>query len=117
MGALCLDEGVIGPEFVEDVKLRERVSSTAFIEGLALPHSINQFAEESFVCVVHNDTPIPWGRNDVNVIMMVGLTRSDMRQFRTAFGIIIERFSSADTLARILRSDGFHEFVTALVGS
>lgn len=116
MGALCLDEGVIGPEFVEDVKLRERVSSTAFVEGLALPHSINQFAEESFVCVVHNDVPIPWGRNSVNVVMMVGLTRSDMRQFRAAFAIIIERFSSAETLAKILRSDGFDEFVAALLG-
>ena len=70
LGSLCQDAGCIGSDFIQDVKLRERVSSTAFTDCLAVPHSINQYAERSFACVLHNDKPIHWGRGAVNIVML-----------------------------------------------
>lgn len=117
LGDLCVRHGYVGREFVQDVKLREHVSSTAFVEGLAIPHSINQFANKSFVCVLHNDEPIAWGRNNVNVVMMFGLSNADMHQLGRTFDIIVERFSTSESMRKVLASDGFDQFVTALLGS
>lgn len=116
LGELCLSDGYVTRDFIDDVKLRERTSSTAFVEGLAIPHSINQFAERSFVCVLHNDEPIPWGRNDINVIMLFGLSKEDIHKLGQTFDIIVERFNSTDGMRRVLGSDSFDQFVTALLG-
>jgi len=115
LGSLCQDAGCIGSDFIQDVKLRERVSSTAFTDCLAVPHSINQYAERSFACVLHNDKPIHWGRGAVNIVMLIGLTREDMHHFTEAFDIIIDRFTTMRTTAIIMRSDTFEEFASALV--
>lgn len=115
LGDLCRDNGYVDQEFVDDVKLREHVSSTAFVEGLAIPHAINQFAKRSFVCVLHNDAPIPWGRNNVNVVMMFGLSKEDIHQLGRTLDIIINRFSSARSMRDVLASDTFDEFVSALL--
>lgn len=115
LGGLCRAEGVVGPGFVEDVKLREKVSSTAFTDCLAVPHAISQFANASFICVLHNDAPIPWGRNEVNFVMLIGLAQKDMSHFRDAFDIIIDLFSSVDSTMRIMSTDTFEEFASSLI--
>lgn len=114
LGALCIDKGYATRDFIEDVKLREHVSSTAFVDGLAVPHSINQFAIRSFVCVLHNDKPIPWGRTSVNAVLMFGLSKADIQRLGQTFDIIIDRFSSMESMRSVLESNSFEEFVTAL---
>lgn len=115
LGALCKDEGFVDQEFVEDVKIRERVSSTAFTDELAVPHSIGRYADHSFACVLHDDQPLTWGAHKVRIVLLIGLSRQDMKHFSEAFGIIIERFSDVDSTARILSSDSFDEFVASVV--
>lgn len=115
MGNLALENGYVDEEFIHDVELRERTSSTAFIEGLAIPHSISLFARRSFVCVLQSDEPIPWGRNDVNVVMMFGLSKADIHKLGLTFDVIIDRFSSTDSMQNIMKSKNFDEFVSALL--
>ena len=117
MGNLALENGYIDEGFINDVVLRERTSSTAFIEGLAIPHSISLFAKRSFVCVLQSDEPIPWGRNDVNVVMMFGLSKPDIHKLGATFDVIIDRFTRIDSMQNIMKSTNFDEFVSALVGS
>ncbi|WP_165443527.1 PRD domain-containing protein [Olsenella sp. Marseille-P4559] len=117
MGNLALEHGYVDEEFIHDVELRERTSSTAFIEGLAIPHSISLFAKRSFVCVLQSDEPIPWGRNDVNVVMMFGLSKADIHKLGLTFDVIIDRFSSTDSMRSIMESTNFDGFVSALLGN
>lgn len=117
LGALAIDEGFADRGYVEDVKIRERLSSTAFTDELAVPHSISQYAEHSFVCALLNDQPIEWGTRHVRVVLLIGLSRQDMKHFREAFGIIVDRFSDVDSTTRILGSNTFDELVSALVGT
>ncbi len=116
LGGMAAKRGLVSPAFIGDVKLRERVSSTAFVEGLAVPHSISQYARKSFVCILHNDTPIPWERHNVNIVLLFGLTAQDMKRFRPVFSIIVERFSSVRAMEKIMQSDSFDEFIDALAG-
>ena len=111
LGSLCQAHGLATAEFIRDVHLRERVSSTAFTDCLAIPHSIDTYAAQSFIAVLHNDTAIPWGRHDVNFVLLIGIAREDMGFFRDALDIIIELFSSVDDTMRLMQTDTFEEFV------
>lgn len=115
LGELVVASGQAGEDFVEDVQLRERVSSTAFSDCLAVPHSISVFPERSFVAVIHNDEPIPWGKNHrVNFVLLMGIVRKDMGIFHDALDLIIETFASVEHTTRLLRTNTYDEFVAAL---
>ena len=113
LGSLVIARGLAGPEFVRDVHLREQVSSTAFTDCLAIPHSIDTYATRSFIAVLHNDAAIPWGRHDVNFVLLIGIAQEDMPYFRDALDIIIELFSSVDATMRLMQTDTFDEFLEA----
>ena len=111
LGKRCVDLGVTSQKFIDDVHLRERVSSTAFTDCLALPHTISESPAESFIAVVHNDVPIPWGRHNVHFVLLIGIAQNEMRHFRDALDIIIDLFSSMDKTAQLLRTQSFDEFL------
>lgn len=118
LGELVMRNGYADELFVEDVKLRERVSTTAFTNFLAVPHAISKSAKRSFICTLHNDTPMSWhGDRKVNIVLMIGLTSEDMKNFSQAFDIIIDRFTNPRTAMRVLDSNTYEEFVETLIGS
>lgn len=114
MGKKCRECNFIQPDFIKDVLLRETVSSTAFTDYLAVPHAISQFAEHSFICVIHNDTAIEWTKNKVNFILMIGISEHEMKYFNEAFDLLIELFLSHDKLVKILNTNSFEDFVNTI---
>lgn len=114
MGQLALKEGLVDQAFIDDVLLREKVSSTSFVDGLAIPHSINQNSKQSFMAILQNDSPIRWGTSNVNIVILIGLAQQDMKQFRPVCDTIVERFSSTRTVSEILKTRTLDEFLKAL---
>lgn len=114
LSGVCEKNGYVTDEFVDDVLLRERMSSTAFTDILAVPHSINKFALHSFVAVLHNDDPIPWGDRSVNLVMLIGLSAQDVRYFQDVLDLIIDLFLSPEKSMEALSSDGYDAFVRVL---
>lgn len=117
LGRLCCERGFITEEFVEDVLLRERVSNTAFTDILAVPHPINKFALRSFVCVLHNDEPIPWGGRAVNFVLMIGLSPQDTHFFQDMLDLVIDLFLSPERSMQALASDTYGQFMAVLTAS
>lgn len=115
LGSIAQQCGLIDATFIEDIILREKVSSTSFVDGLAIPHSISLLPSTSFVCILHNDTPIPWGRSSVNIVLLIGLAQQDMKQFRPIFDFLVDRFSSTNVMSHALKSDTLEEFLDALI--
>jgi len=110
MGERCLEQGYIKEAFIQDVVLRESVSSMAFTDILAMPHAISQNAERSFICVVHNNMPIRWGRKTVHFILMVGIARQEMKYFTPAFDLVVDLFNSTNRTIELLKTNTFEEF-------
>lgn len=115
MGQLCLKYHYVQADFIKDVLVRESVSSTAFTDCLAVPHAINQYADSSFICVLHNDTAIPWGKHQVNFVLMIGVAEADMKYFNDAFHLIIDSYSSMDKTIQLLHTTSFQEFKETLI--
>lgn len=113
MGELLAAQELVTPDFIANVHLRENVSSTAFTDCLAIPHAISVYPKRSFIAVVHNDAPIPWGRHDVRFVLLIGISQEDMGLFRDVLDLIIEAFSSVEITMRLMQTDTFEEFLAA----
>jgi transcriptional antiterminator/mannitol/fructose-specific phosphotransferase system IIA component (Ntr-type) len=114
MGGRCKNLGLVGSTFVDDVVLRESVSSTAFTESLAVPHAINQFARKSFICILHNDEAIPWTSGSVHFILLIGISKDQMQNFNESFDLLVDLFMDSQRLAALLRSNSFSDFMSEL---
>lgn len=110
LGQKCIENGYANDVFVQDVLLRESLSCTAFTSALAVPHAVSQYAEKSFICVLHNDMPIIWKDKRIHFVLMIGITQQEMKYFKDAFNLIVELFSSTSRTLSLLKTDSFEEF-------
>lgn len=114
MGSKCKALRLVSSAFVDDVVLRENVSSTAFTESLSVPHAINKFARKSFICVLHNDEAIPWTSGSVHFILLIGISKDQMQNFNESFDLLVDLFMDPQRLAALLKSNSFSDFMGEL---
>jgi len=116
LGERMLALGTIGQDYIDGAIERELMSSTAFTDNLAVPHSMSMTANQTSIAVVVNDSPMPWGENRVNVVAMVAFSREGRSSFQTVFDQFVEVFSDrADVQRLVKRSVDFSSFIDELV--
>ena len=103
LGALLVDEGVIDETYVMRTIERERLSSTAFTDALAVPHALTMTATRTAIAIAVSEQSIQWGDSRVNVVAMVAFSESDRPAFQTVFEQLVEVFSERDSVQRIIR--------------
>jgi len=117
LGGLLVDRGVIDEDYVERTIDRERLSSTAFTDALAVPHALGMTATRTAIAVGIADAPIAWGEGRVQVVALVGFSETDREAFQTVFEQFVEVFSERDSVQRIVRRGvDFPGFLDELVG-
>lgn len=116
LGGLLAAQGVITEDYVTRTLERERISSTAFTDALAVPHAIRMTATRTAIAVGLADPSIRWGDGRVQVVTMVAFSESDREAFQTVFEQLVEVFSERDSVQRILRrGTTFAAFLDELV--
>ncbi len=116
LGALLVGQGVIDADYVERAIQRERMSSTAFTDALAVPHAIGMTATRTAIAVGIAEGSIPWGDARVQVVAMVAFSEGDREAFQTVFEQLVEVFSERDSVQRIIRRGvDFPAFLDELV--
>lgn len=114
LAAECIREGLCRPEFTDEVLRRETLSPTAFGNSLAVPHSMSAAATRSFLSIVINSKPMPWGDQEVKMIMMLGISEVDRPSFHLLFDNLLEILSERDSVELLLRSTGYDDFIAKL---
>ena len=61
MGNILYENKYVKPNYIDDVLIREKMSSTAFNNNVAIPHSMKMDALKTGVCLIVNDKPVKWG--------------------------------------------------------
>ena len=116
LGARLVALGVIDEGYVQRTLERERLSSTAFTDALAVPHAIGMTAARTAIAVGIADPSMAWGEGRVQVIAMVAFSESDREAFQTVFEQLVEVFSERDSVQRIVRrGTSFGPFLDELV--
>lgn len=116
LGAALIAQGVIDEDYVHRAIDRERLSSTAFTDALAVPHAIGMTATRTSIAIGIADPSIPWGDGRVQVVALVAFSENDREAFQTVFEQFVEVFSERDSVQRIVRrATDFGGFLDELV--
>ncbi len=116
LGARLVAQGIIDDDYVARTLERERLSSTAFTDALAVPHALGMTATRTAIAVGIADPSMPWGEGRVQVVAMVAFSESDREAFQTVFEQLVEVFSERESVQRIVRrGTTFTAFLDELV--
>ena len=108
--------GVIDDDYVKRTIEREKLSSTAFTDALAVPHALGMTATRTSIAIGIADPSIPWGEGRVQVVALVAFSETDREAFQTVFEQFVEVFSERDSVQRIVRrAADFSGFLDELV--
>ena len=103
LGDRMIASGVIDHAYVEGALERERLSSTAFTEHLAVPHAMTMTARRTAIAVAIDDVPIDWGGAQVNVVALIAFAESGRAEFQEVFDQFVEAFSERENVQRLVQ--------------
>ncbi|MDR6866279.1 lichenan operon transcriptional antiterminator [Microbacterium resistens] len=116
LGSLLVDGGIIGEDYVENTIQRERLSSTAFSDALAVPHALQMTAERTAIAVGVAAGSVAWGTGRVQVVALAAFSEKDRAAFQTVFEQLVEVFGEGESVQRIVRrGTTFAAFLDELV--
>ncbi|ALX67301.1 BglG family transcription antiterminator [Microbacterium sp. XT11] len=116
LGGLLVRQGLIGDDYVENTIVRERMSSTAFTDALAVPHALQMTASRTAIAIGVADGSVAWGDGRVQVVALAAFSESDRAAFQTVFEQLVEVFSERESVQRIVRrGTSFEAFLDELV--
>ncbi|TFD25440.1 BglG family transcription antiterminator [Cryobacterium lyxosi] len=116
LGGRMVARGLIDLSYVDGAIERERMSSTAFTDHLAVPHAMAMTAQQTSIAIAVNDSPMPWGDSRVNVVALIAFSAAGRASFQSVFDQFVEVFTErADVQRLIKRSVDFPSFIDELV--
>lgn len=116
LGGLLVQAGLIGEDYIENTIVRERMSSTAFTDALAVPHALQMTAARTAIAIGVADGSAAWGGGRVQVVALAAFSEGDRAAFQTVFEQLVEVFSERESVQRIVRrGTSFEAFLDELV--
>ena len=116
LSAPLVARGIIDEDYVLGTIERERLSSTAFTEALAVPHALTMTARRTALSIGIAEGSISWGEGRIQVVALAAFSESERDAFQTIFEQLVEVLSERESLQRILRrGTDFPKFLDELV--
>nr|WP_242700572.1 PRD domain-containing protein [Enterococcus sp. DIV0212c] len=114
LGNQLVENKYIDTHFIDLIKEREKMSATSFNNSVALPHAIEMSAKKTGISIILNDRSVEWGKNYVQVIIMIVMNQEDMKKFRQLFDFMIDTFSDQKKLKQLLKAKNYEDFIEEL---
>ncbi|WP_353816071.1 BglG family transcription antiterminator [Agromyces sp. SYSU T00266] len=103
LGERLIEAGVIDDAYVEGALERERMSSTAFTDLLAVPHAMTMTASRSAIAIAIDERAIEWGDANVHVVALIAFAEDGRAEFQSVFDQFVEAFSEPENVRRLVR--------------
>ncbi|MDO4901462.1 transcription antiterminator [Actinomyces sp.] len=112
---LLAHAGAVGPGFLDQVRERERLSTTAFASGAAIPHTIEMTAARTAIAVCLADRPVDWDGTPVKLIAMLCLSADSRDAFGDVFDAVIKALVDPAKVSRLAGADSYDAFVATML--
>lgn len=107
-------EELVTERFREQLERRERIDSTSFAHVVALPHTCTSSVRHNAISVYLSDTPVPWGADAVNLVVVIAIERELLRDFYAIYEMCIETLSKPANTVTMLGATGTQDFIERL---
>ncbi|GAB2547734.1 BglG family transcription antiterminator [Gracilibacillus alcaliphilus] len=103
-------------DFVENVIKREKLSSTAFNNIVAVPHSIKMDALQTSIAVLITDKPIKWGEaTNIRIVSLIAMNKNERNIYRDIYDEYIKILASPANVSKLASSTTYETFIDQLI--
>lgn len=115
MSNLLHKKGYVSKEYGKSVLERERMSSTAFNNNVAVPHSMHMDATKTGICMIILDRPVTWGKEKVQVIVMISINKQQRELFSPFFEGVINILSEWRNVHELIKAKDYDDFMDKMM--
>jgi lichenan operon transcriptional antiterminator len=116
LGASLISLGIIDESYIDSAIERERMSSTVFVDGLAVPHAMSMTADRPTIAIAVNENPSDWGEHRVSVVAFIAFAASGRDEFQSVFEQIVDVFADRSRMNDVVKNaTSFENFIDTLV--
>lgn len=100
---------LVEKEFVDDNYLqsvleREKLSTTAFETGVAIPHGNPEYVKQTSISVIVNEKKINWGKEKVDVVILFSIAKKDVPNLRIIMEPIYDVIHSRKRVEEVFKN-------------
>ncbi len=105
------EKGLFGDDFVSSVISREKLSSTCFIRKVAIPHAIGKTIAHSFISVVTYEKNQKWGNEDIQLLILFGISYAERKDFRFVFNHMVNILNDEANINTLCRCRSYAQIM------
>ncbi|WP_433945036.1 BglG family transcription antiterminator [Paenibacillus sp. SN-8-1] len=114
MSQKLYEKQYVKEDYCDSVLEREKMSSTAFNNNVAVPHSMKMDANRTGICIIINDRPVRWGEEKVQIIIMIAFNKTERKLFSHVFESLINILSEWENIKELTISMNYKEFINKI---
>jgi lichenan operon transcriptional antiterminator len=114
MSQKLFEKQYVQQDYCDAVLEREKMSSTAFNNNVAVPHSMNMDAIRTGICIIINEKPIKWGEEKVQVIAMIAINKTQRQLFSNVFESFINILSEREKIKELTKAVNYKDFANKI---
>lgn len=109
----------VGPGFRDSVRRRESAAPTSFGNLVAMPHPLEAFGEQTFVCVGLLDSPIPWDDRgtEVQAVFLISFASKRTEGLNDFFNMLADLFLDEDAIRTLVTNQDWKTLTKILEGA
>jgi lichenan operon transcriptional antiterminator len=111
---IMIKQGYAEDNFAEEVLSREHRYSTAY-GNIAVPHSMQMNAKKTGMFVLLTDKPIPWDKNQVNIVLLFSVNKESRSLFYDIFDNLIVLLLETPNKIKIIGCDNYEAFINTII--
>ncbi|MDN3020072.1 PTS sugar transporter subunit IIA [Paenibacillus sp. BSR1-1] len=111
MSQKLYEKQYVKKDYCESVLEREKMSSTAFNNNIAVPHSMKMDAKRTGICIIINDKPVKWGEEKVQIITMITINKTERQLFSHVFESFINILSEWENVKELTKAIDYTDFM------
>ncbi|WP_039790021.1 PTS sugar transporter subunit IIA, partial [Paenibacillus riograndensis] len=100
---------LVTPAFLESVKQREQLSSTAFGNRTALPHPLVPQTKETFGVICTLKKPVMWGDKPVQFVCLLCVGKKNQQELTILYDTLIQITESPELVEQLIKAETFRE--------
>ncbi|MBZ2133352.1 BglG family transcription antiterminator [Streptococcus gordonii] len=110
-----IKKGLADENYKSDVMKREQISSTSFVQGFAVIHSIEITTSESCIATLTLSNPVQWGNFEVRLVILLAIREEDNRLLSIFFDWLSNLVMDSQKLSALLSAKDQNEFIRSIL--
>ena len=102
-------------DFYDSLIKRESVGTTDFTSYVSMPHPFERVTDETFVSVGILKEPVFWGKNDISIILLLSIAKSNTNNLEKFYCLTSEFMLNHQKVKRLMKNPTYQMLIELLI--